>query len=415
MSTLLLSGGVGADGSRVDVRVDPGSGVIAEVGGALAGRPGEEVVACEGMVVLPAPAEPHAHLDKALSAQAAPNPAGDLAGAITAWMAYRPQLTHEDMARRAHTAALELVAHGTTAVRTHVDVGPGIELRAVEAVCGLRDQLAGLLDLQVVALAKPLSGPDGALGRRLLDQALDAGADVAGGCPHLEEDPAAATRAVLDRAEAHGVPVDLHTDEQLQSTVLHVEVLIEEVSDRGFEHGVTASHCVSLGVLAPADQQRLAVALAAAGIAVVALPQTNLYLQARDRPTAPPRGLTALRALLDAGATLAAGADNVRDPFCSMGRSDPLETAALLVMAGHLSPQEAYAAVSDGARAAMGLPPVELRAGAPAELLAVRGFDLPDALARASEHRTVVHRGHVVARTAFETHLTPVDVPLLTT
>ncbi len=82
------------------------------------------------------------------------------------------------------------------------------------------------------------------------------------------------------------------------------------------------------------------------------LPQTNLYLQARDVPVAPPRGLTAIRPLLDAGATVAAGADNLQDPFNLVGRADPMETAALMVMAGHLLPAEAYEAVSASSRAA---------------------------------------------------------------
>ena len=42
------------------------------------------------------------------------------------------------------------------------------------------------------------------------------------------------------------------------------------------------------------------------GIAVMTLPQTNLFLQARGWATAPPRGLTALRPLLEAGVTVAA-------------------------------------------------------------------------------------------------------------
>ena len=70
------------------------------------------------------------------------------------------------------------------------------------------------------------------------------------------------------------------------------------------------------------------------------LPQTNLFLQGRDHPVAMPRGLTAIAALREAGALVAAGADNVQDPFNLVGRSDPLETAALLVMAGHELPHD---------------------------------------------------------------------------
>ena len=53
---------------------------------------------------------------------------------------------------------------------------------------------------------------------------------------------------------------------------------------------------------------------------------------------------------------MCAGADNLQDPFNPVGRGDPLETAALMVMVGHLLPGDAYRTVSDGVRQALGLP-----------------------------------------------------------
>ena len=114
--TLLLHGGVGADGARLDVRTDAWSGRITDVAPQLAPVIGDERVDCAGMVLLPAPAEPHAHLDKALSADAAPNPNGDLPGAVAAWRTYRTTLTEADVLVRARAAAHELIAHGATAI-----------------------------------------------------------------------------------------------------------------------------------------------------------------------------------------------------------------------------------------------------------------------------------------------------------
>ncbi|WCB94609.1 Pterin deaminase [Baekduia alba] len=417
-ATLLLRGGVDAAGARLDVRVDAATGAIVHAEADVTPSPADTVVACFDMVLLPAPAEPHAHLDKALSAAAAPNPAGDLVGAIAAWHAYRPTLDEAEILGRARAAAHELVVHGTTAIRTHVDVGPGIGLRGLHALVALREELAEqqLAQLQIVALiSPPLTGPEGAENRELLAAALDAGADVAGGCPHLDPDPVGATAAALDAAELAGTPIDLHSDETLDPRALAVRDLARMVVERGFVAGAVASHCVSLGVQTPEVQALVARELADAGVAVVALPQTNLYLQAREVAAAPPRGLTAVRALLDAGVTVAAGADNVRDPFNCVGRSDPLETAALMVMAAHLTPEEAWARVSTDARAAMGLPAVALVPGAPAEILAVHGASLADAIARGSEHRFVIHAGRCVARTEVRTVLEPSStVPALT-
>ena len=72
-----------------------------------------------------------------------------------------------------------------------------------------------------------------------------------------------------------------------------------------------------------------------ANIAVFTLPQTNLFLQARGIATATHRALTAIKALKEAGVLVAAGADNVQDPFNLVGRSDPLETASSYVLAAH--------------------------------------------------------------------------------
>ena len=93
-----------------------------------------------------------------------------------------------------------------------------------------------------------------------------------------------------------------------------------------------------------------------------------------------------------------AGADNVQDPFNPVGRGCAFETASLLVVAGHLTPQEAWNLVSDGARAVMGLPVAGPRVGARAELLAVRAQSLTDAIATAPADRIVIHEGRLVAR-----------------
>ncbi len=410
---LLLRGGRSAGGDRLDVAVDPASGMITETGAALFPTPTATVVDCSGMVILAAPVEPHAHLDKALSGLRAPNPAGHLEGAIIAWHRYWPQLTFEDIVARATAAVEAMVMRGTTAIRSHVDVGVPLGLRAVEAMVAVRDDVRarGLADLQLVALVSvPITGELGADHRRLLDEALSLGVDVAGGVPYRDVDPVAATAHAVDAAARFGVAIDLHTDETLDPSVLHVRDLARMSMERGLggtPGAVTASHCVSLGVQQPGVQALVASELAEAAVAVVVLPQTNLYLQARDRPVAPPRGLTAVRALLDAGVTVAAGADNARDPFCSMGRLDALETASLLVMTAHLTPSEAWAACTSAGRAVLGLPPVTVAAGSPAELLAVEGASLADAMAGAGERRVVVHQGRVVASTEVARQLFP--------
>src|SRR5207253_1434975 len=165
--------------------------------------------------------------------------------------------------------------------------------------------------------------------RSLLREALAMGADVAGGAPHVDPDPAGHVAIVLEEAAAAGRPVDLHADENLRPTSVDLVELIAGVG-AGFPHAATASHCVSLGVQAPEVQAERAAAAAEAGISVVTCPIANLYLQGRDQPTATPRGLTALTALDAAGVVLAGGGDNIQDCFIPVGRADPLVTAQYL-------------------------------------------------------------------------------------
>jgi cytosine deaminase len=283
-------------------------------------------------------------------------------------------------------------------VRTHADTTLEGGLQSIEGLVEVRRRVADVIDVQVVALASwPISGPAGADLRALVRDAVAMGADLVGGCPHLEDDPAAANETLLALAAELDRPLDLHTDETLDPAMCSLADLARRVIRDRFPHAVTASHCVSLG-MQPADQQRATAELVAeAAIGVVVLPQTNLYLQGRDHGTGTPRGLTAIRALREAGAPVAAGADNLQDPFNPVGRGDPLETASLMVMAGHQLPEVAYESVSTEARRVLGLAPAGLTPGASADLVAVRAATVREAVAFGPPGRLVIRHGHVVS------------------
>lgn len=375
------------NGSIVDVELADGRVTrVAPAEGKLA----DGVLDLTGFLLLTAPAEPHAHLDKALSWDLIDPPMGDLGLAITSWREHSGTMTIESIADRARKAALLLLQNGTTAVRCHVDILSGDQpLRGVNALVQVREQLAGLMDVELVALA----GPD-ALDADI-EAALDLGVDLVGGAPHIAADPSADLNRLLTLAKRRGVGVDLHTDEGLtgEPTLLEFAKIV-----RGWTQPVSAGHCVRLGTLDSAELDAVIAEVLASDIGIISLPITNLYLQGWAHPVSTPRGLTALRALLDAGVRVAAGADNVRDPFNPVGRSDALETASLLVTAGHLTLDEAYTAVSDGARSVMSLPRAGVEVGAVAELLAVRGTNLSDVVANAPADRFVIHAGNLVAQ-----------------
>ncbi|MER6678356.1 amidohydrolase family protein [Streptomyces sp. NPDC000983] len=373
-AALLLCGARLIDGRTVDVRL--GGGNIEAVGtaGSLAGgasRAGGTRVDLSGYLLLPAPADPHAHGDSALSADS-DGPVSD-----------DPQ----DVQRRATEAALLQLGHGATAVRAHVRVGDVQGLGALAAVLRARRSLRGLTELTAVAMPRLLTGVAGADGLAILRDALKMGASVVGGCPDLDPDPTGYAETVLELAAEHGCPVDLHTDADDPARLSRLAAMAG-----GLRPGVTLGPCGGLGRL-PADAaSRTADQLAAAGVAVVCLPQGGCG--GVDR-----RGTAPVRLLRAAGVRVAAGSGALRDVSNPVGRGDPLEAAYLLASRYGLGPEDAYDTVSSAARAVLGLPEVRVEAGFPADLLAVRGDRLAGALSLAYS-RIVVHRGRVVARTS---------------
>ncbi|MEU4653127.1 amidohydrolase family protein [Streptomyces sp. NPDC023723] len=371
---LLLSGARLADGRTVDVRLYGGRIEAVGTAGSLAaaGPPGAGGrVDLTGYLLLPAPAEPHAHADTALTADSG-GPVSD-----------QPL----DVQRRATEAALLQLGHGATALRAHVRVGDVPGLGALTAVLRARRALRGLVELTPVAMPRVLTGTAGADGLAMLRDALKMGAGVVGGCPDRDPDPTGYVEAVLEVAAEHGCPVDLHTDAADPARLARLAAMAG-----GLRPGVTLGPCGGLDGLPAEVAHRTADQLAAAGVTVVCLPQGGCGDAGRRAPA--PVGL-----LRRAGVRVAAGSGALRDLANPVGRGDPLEAAYLLASRHGLRPEEAYEAVSGAARAALGLPEVRVEAGFPAELLAVRGDRLAGALSLAYS-RVVVHGGRVVARTS---------------
>jgi cytosine deaminase len=397
---LILTNAAGVPGS-VRILGDQ----VAAVGHDVRPAPGDSVADLAGYVLLPGLAEPHVHLDKVFTASRAEPATPDLAGAIAAWYDLRGELTEADFTARARRAAAGYLASGTTVVRAHIDVSPVLGTIPVAAVRTVGDELAGMIDIEIVAGAGlPVTGAGGRENVAALRDAIDAGADVVGGAPWLDPDPAAACHLLFGIAAAAGLPVDLHVDETTAVAADTLSMIIDLVR-QGFGQRVTASHAVSLASRRPEARQRIAEALAEAGIGVVTLPQTNLWLQGRGAGPAPARGLTAVRALREAGVPVAAGADNIRDPFNPLGRTDPLETASLLAAAAHLTPAQALTAVTADAWTVLGRPAPAIRPGAPARFVAVAtdtdgGAATGDAVAAPPPDRIVIRGGRIAARTS---------------
>lgn len=384
-----------SNGAPVSVRIE--GDLVTEIGAGLVARNGELVIDGNGGLLTESLVETHAHLDKAYLAELIPNPTGDLMGAITAMIANRHVMTVENTIERAERAVRTMVRHGVTRIRTHADVTEENGLTSVEALLEVRRRTVDIVDLEIVALLGwPVSGSRGEAHRRLAREAVGMGVDLVGGCPHLDDDAVMANAELVNLAGELGVPLDLHADEHTDAHRTSLQNLAERVISTGFEHGVTASHCVSLGMQDVDTQRATAEKLSEAGIGVVALPHTNLFLQGRDMQSAMPRGLTAVKHLRDAGVRVAAGSDNLQDPFNPIGRGDPLEAAGLMILTAHLLPEEAFASVSTVAREVVGARAAGPSVGAVADLMLTAVASVREMIAVGGPRSFVMRRGVVV-------------------
>jgi cytosine/creatinine deaminase len=320
------------DGRVVDLGCRAGR--IAEIG-SLAGRPTAREIACEGRAVTPGLVEAHIHLDKALLNDRAPSREGSLAEALRVTGEAKRGFTREDIQARARRVLDQAIRQGTTAMRSHAEVDPIVGLMGFEALAALKREYAPAIDLQLCAFAQEgilqAPGTDA-----LLREALRAGADLVGGVPYNDTDARRHIDIVFDLAAEFGVDVDFHTDFFDEPQHLHARYIAAETVRRGWQGRVALGHMSEMAALPPDEQDALARTLAQAGIAVIVLPATDLYLMGRKDVRSPRRGLAPVKRLLAAGVTVAAATNNVQNAFTPVGTAGLPLMGFLLSVGAHM-------------------------------------------------------------------------------
>ena len=395
-SSILFTNAQLIDGSIVDIATD--NGLIAWIG-----PTNKSPVACNknidlhGYVLTSSFVEPHAHLDKAFLADRISNPSGDLMGAIRGLEAVRTTITHEDLVERATRAVRLMSRNGVTSIRTHADTTISGGLSSVHALLEVKKNCEHFMDIQVAMLLEwPVTGTAGREHQALARDAVSAGIDVVGGCPHLDPDPRGAVEFLLGLAVESGLPLDLHADEKMRQDSSDLENLADIVLRDNVSHQMNASHCVALSTRSESDIDRIAAKVSDAGITVTALPQTNLFLQERGVSTHQARAITPIHRLQQAGVVVAAGADNLQDPFNLIGRADPLEIASLLMISAHVTADMAIQMISADAHQAVHGIKSTLAIGQPANFVAIPATNLRESIAMGPPDRIVVYGGVVI-------------------
>ena len=227
-------------------------------------------------------------------------------------------------------------ANGTGFIRSHVDVTDP-ELTALEAILQLRADVKDWIDIQIVAFPQNtvLSYRDGP---RLLERALEMGADVIGGIPHNEatrEDGVESLRIIFDLAHKYGVPVDVHCDEIDDEQSRFVEVMAAFASKRELDVPVTASHAVAMAYYNHSYMAKLTPKLTAAELNFAVCPNENLQLQGWGMVPMP-RGVAPIKRLVESGLNVAFGQDSIADPFYPLGEGNMLRILDVGLHAGHM-------------------------------------------------------------------------------
>ena len=355
-----------------------------------------------GAMVLPAFVDMHTHLDKGHIWPRAANPDGSFAGALgTVRADSSANWTAKDVERRMDFSLRCAYAHGTRAIRTHIDsLAPQDEI-SWPVFQELRDAWAGRIELQGSSLiGVDKMDPDG--GYRDTARRVAASGGVLGVVTYLIEDLKHRVEGFFRLAMEFGLEVDFHADETMDPTSETLRCIAETVLEMGFERPVTVGHLCSLSTQDEARALDTIDIVAKAGLNVVSLPMCNLYLQDRQRGRTPRgRGITLVHEMKARGINLSFASDNTRDPFYAYGDLDMLEVMREATRIGHLDHSDADwpLAFSTNPARACGFDAPSLAPGASADLVIFNARNWQELYARPQSDRIVLREGEQIDRT----------------
>ncbi len=306
---------IGGDENRlVDIGVRQGRFVAVEA--SLEGSGPEEPL--HGRLVVPGFVETHIHLDKSGILARCDCRRGTLDEAVAAVAKAKRDFTEDDVYARAQATLEKALLHGTTRMRTHVEVDPRIGLTSVRALLKLKHDYAWAIDIELCAFPQEGLLDDPGC-EEVLVEAVEAGCDIVGGAPYMDRDSHGQIGRIFDIAHRFDRDIDFHLDFGLDPAHLDVEEVCRRTDEYKWGGRVAVGHVTKFSSL-PADRfAAVATRLESAGVAVTVLPSTDLFLTGRDHDHAVPRGVTAAHRLLEFGVNCSLSTNNVLNPFTPFG------------------------------------------------------------------------------------------------
>ena len=292
----------------------------------VAGADGVEIIDAAGMLACPTFVNTHMHFDKAYTAlQGRESSVETLEDSIHIMHDIKRHYTVEDVKARAVRAIRECVMYGTTKLRTNVDIDNMCGLIGLEGVLAAREETKDICDLQIVAF--PQEGiycNEGT--EKLMWQAMEMGADVAGGMPAaewLDELKDRHVDLVFEIAEKYGCMIDMHIDQSKDMFDHTLEYTAWKTLQKGWAGRVTGGHCTSIAYQNQSHAIKVMKLLAQAGVNVCTNTQVLAIMGIDAEPRT--RGVTRIREMVDMGINVATAQDTICDGFHLYGTGDPLD------------------------------------------------------------------------------------------
>lgn len=356
-----------------------------------------------GRIVLPCFVDCHTHIDKGHIWPRKPNPDGTFMGALNATGADRAaRWSAEDVTRRMDFSLRCAYAHGTKALRTHLDSVPPQEEISWPVFETMRERWRGRIELQAACLFG-IEGVRDKVWFERLAKRVAAAKGVLGVVTYMVPDLEQLLDQVFAQAIRHGLDLDFHADETDDVAAISLKKIAEASLWNGFDGNILVGHCCSLARQPDLEVLDTLDKVAKARLAVVSLPMCNLYLQDRRTNQTTPRwrGVTLLHEMKARGVKVAVASDNTRDPFYAYGDLDVLEVYRMATRTLHLDHP-----VGDWPKAVAATPAEVMRlegagilaAGGSADFIVFKGRSWTELLSRPESDRIVVREGRAIER-----------------
>ena len=363
-----------------------------------------------GRLVSPAFVETHIHLDKSAIVDRCKSERGDLDEAISEAAKAKKAFTPEDVHARARRTLEKAILQGTTHMRTHLEVDPGVELRSLDGVMPLIKEYAWAIDLSICVFPQEglLNNPGT---DELMVESLRRGCQVVGAAPYTDTNPKGQIDRVFEMAREFDVDIDMHLDFGPTAANMDVEHVCRRTDEHKYGGRVAIGHVTKATSLAVPEFERMARRLADAGVALTVLPSTDLFLMGRDHvhDHNVPRGVVPTHKLAAHGVNCSLSSNNVLNPFTPFGDCSQIRMANLYANICHVGKradmQACFDMITRRPAQLMRLSEYGLEPGKSADLVVLDGTEPAMVVAELSPVLYAFKRGRMtVSRTPAKLH-----------